>query len=155
NLDDACHTGACSATSGQCIANNKTNGTGCNDGNLCTTADQCTAGVCGGTTTNCSNLDDACHTGACSATSGQCIAANNTNGTTCSDGNLCTTAAQCTSGVCGGTTPNRSNLDDACHTGACSATSGQCTAVNRTNGTTCSDGNLCTTADQCTAGVCG
>ncbi|MDI1451161.1 proprotein convertase P-domain-containing protein [Polyangium sp. 6x1] len=48
---DACHdTGVCDAMLGACTYPAKMNGTTCDDGNGCTVSDQCTAGVCGGTT---------------------------------------------------------------------------------------------------------
>ena len=47
---DQCHVaGPCSPETGDCTTENAPEGTTCNDGNLCTYADQCKAGACVGT----------------------------------------------------------------------------------------------------------
>jgi hypothetical protein len=153
SLNDACHTGTC-ATNGDCVAQNKTNGTTCSDANLCTTSDQCTNGACAGRPVDCSAENGSCTSGACNPDNGQCDGTPFENGTPCNDANPCTTGDQCTGGVCVGTAKDCSNLDDACHTGTCDVESGACAATPKENGTACSDGARCTTNDQCTAGSC-
>src|SRR3990172_7062084 len=48
NDNDACTTDGCNPATGICSHNPVANGTACNDGNLCTTNDVCTNGVCKG-----------------------------------------------------------------------------------------------------------
>jgi len=47
--------GTCNPSTGQCVYAVKSNGTTCDDGNLCTTKDKCTSGQCTGTNTCCIN----------------------------------------------------------------------------------------------------
>ncbi|MEW5851865.1 MAG: hypothetical protein AB2A00_23955 [Myxococcota bacterium] len=128
-------------------------GAGCDDGNACTYADACTA------TGSCVGNAEAAHNHACS------------------DGSACTTGDTCINGTC---TPARDLLtlattvadplnpspDDAyrdpagllaaadpCKTYACDPTRGVVVG-NTADGTTCDDGNPCSSADQCQAGVC-
>lgn len=75
-------------------------GTPCDDGNVCTSADQCTAGSCAGS---------------------------NDNGAACDDGNACTAPDLCSAGTCLG-------ADD--------------------NGASCDDGDPCSGPDLCSAGEC-
>jgi cysteine-rich repeat protein len=74
-------------------------------------------------------------------------------GSTCSDGNACTTSDTCNSaGQClGGAPPN---CDDAsvCTADSCDATAG-CVHAPLSGGV-CNDGNLCTTGDTCRNGAC-
>lgn len=45
-----CHTWQCNTATGEWrLTGNKVNGTACNDGNSCTTADKCQSGICAGT----------------------------------------------------------------------------------------------------------
>ena len=75
-----------------------------------------------------------------------------TNGTTCNDGNACTTSDVCTNGTCGGTAVVCTALDQCHDAGTCSG--GVCSNPVKTNGTTCNDGNACTEGDVCTNGTC-
>jgi RHS repeat-associated protein len=146
---------ACTGTSTTCPADGKApNGTTCNDGNACTTADSCQSGTCTGTAVTCT-AQDQCHTaGTCNPSTGVCSNPNKANGTTCSDGNACTTADSCQSGTCTGTAVT-CTAQDQCHTaGTCNQSTGVCSNPVAANGTTCSDGNACTTADSCQSGTC-
>jgi hypothetical protein len=155
--DDMCNIGVCDPTDGTCGAMPRTDGTVCEDGSLCTGAGVCTAGVCGGAIpTDCSAMSDMCNVGACDAATGACVAMPVAAGTACSDGNLCTTGEVCSAGACGGgVAPDCSGSADMCNTGACDPGTGACIAVPVAGGTACDDGVACTTADVCTAGVCG
>lgn len=102
SLTDACNVGTCDATTGACAAVPVTNGTACDDGLACTTADVCTAGACGGAAVDCSSLTDACNVGTCDAVTGACSAVPVVDGTSCDDANSCTTGDVCGAGVCGG-----------------------------------------------------
>ena len=130
------------------------NGTTCDDGSACTTADRCTAGVCGGTSLVCT-ASDQCHAaGVCNPATGTCSNPPVADGTTCSDGSACTTADRCTAGACAGT-PLVCTAADTCHAaGVCNPATGACSNPPVADGTSCSDGSPCTTADRCTAGAC-
>src|SRR5581483_6511439 len=61
SASDQCHAaGTCNPSTGVCSNPAAPDGTACNDGSLCTTADACHAGTCGGTPVSCTPLD-ACH----------------------------------------------------------------------------------------------
>jgi hypothetical protein len=166
-----CQEAFCSPA-GTCNVRSASDGTGCNDNNPCTTNDVCTNGVCAGTpVANCTTCDsasqcpqppDQCQQATC--INHVCGIANKTNGTACNDGNACTTNDACTNGVCAGTltagcvqcsrnTDCSSIPVDQCHEAVCGA-NGACVVQNRANGTSCDDGNPCTSNDVCTAGVC-
>jgi len=100
----------------------------CDDSNECTT-DTCTGGTCDNTPV--------------------------TNGTGCNDGQYCTVSDHCTDGVCGGSTRDCSSVADECHDGWCDEAGDQCVPQNKSDGTTCNDGQYCTVSDQCEGGVCG
>ena len=100
----ACQTNVCGhTTDGQCHLQASSDGTACNDGLACTTADKCAAGTCGGTAVVCTASGNACQTSTCAEPSGTCVVANAANGTTCNDGLACTTGDTCTNGTCAGT----------------------------------------------------
>ena len=154
-LTDACNTGVCDATTGSCTEQPKADGTTCDDGDACTTADVCTNGTCAGTAVDCSSMTDQCHTGVCDATTGSCTAQPVADGTSCDDGDACTTSDQCTGGTCAGTAMDCSAMADACNTAACDPTLGSCVATPVAAGTACNDGDACTQSDTCDgSGTC-
>lgn len=121
----------------------------CDDGDLCTYEDRCTAGTCAGTAVTCTN--DACAIRACNGTETCSMSPN--PGAACDDGNACTYGEQCdASGACApeGTTVCN---DTPCLDRSCNGTAA-CTETIRT-GAACDDGNACTYADACNAaGAC-
>ncbi len=153
-LDGACTAGACNGTTGECEAQPINEGNTCDDGDLCTILDACTNGVCEGAVQDCSGLSDACNVGACNAGTGQCEIAPANDGGGCDDGDLCTTLDACTNGVCVGSSVDCSSLDDQCLIGACNPSTGVCESVSANEGGGCSDGDLCTTNDTCSIGLC-
>lgn len=155
SLDDQCMQGACNPSTGQCESVAANEGGSCSDGDLCTTNDVCTNGVCEGAFVDCSGLDDACNMGVCVSSTGFCeqVAVNDAGG--CDDGDLCTENDSCSGGVCQGSAVDCSGLDGACQTGVCDGGTGNCVAELAENGTTCNDGNLCTSDDECFNGSCG
>src|SRR5437763_593231 len=100
-----------------------------------TTNDVCTNETCGGTPVTCS-ASDQCHVAGVSYDpSTPLFRSNAPNGTSCSDGNLCTTNDVCTNGTCGGT-PVTCSASDQCHlAGVCDQSTGQCTNPNAANDT--------------------
>jgi TolB protein len=102
----------------------------CDDGNACTTADACHAGLCAGT-----NLPD---------------------DSACSDGDSCTRSDTCQSGTCTGASPVLCSASDQCHqAGTCDPASGVCSDPAAPDGTACDDTDTCSGPDVCDAGVCG
>jgi RHS repeat-associated protein len=161
NSPPACHTATgatCNPTDGQCSYPDATNGSTCDDGNLCTTTSSCQAGVCTGANPVVCNLPPACHiaTGAtCNPATGACDYPNEANGTNCDDGNLCTATSSCQAGICTGASPVVCTALDQCHVaGTCNPATGQCSNPNATNGTNCNDNNACTGTSSCQGGIC-
>ena len=153
---DQCHsTGTCNPATGVCSNPTRPNGTACSDGDACTQADTCQAGVCSGNPVTCT-AQDQCHAaGTCNPATGICSNPNKTDGTACNDGNACTQADTCQTGVCtGGSTVTCTALDQCHAAGTCNPATGTCSNPTRPNGTACSDGNACTQAGTCQAGVC-
>lgn len=154
---DQCHTaGTCNPATGTCSNPNQMDGTTCNDGNACTQADACQAGVCAGTNAVTCTALDGCHdVGVCNPATGQCSNPNKMDGSACSDSNACTQTDTCVAGVCSGMMPVVCATPDQCHdAGVCDTTSGMCSNPAKADGSACDDNNKCTTSDQCTAGVC-
>ena len=104
-LDAACVIGVCNLGDGQCEPVTMNDGDSCDDDNQCTTVDTCFGGVCDGTPTDCSHLDDVCTAGVCNTSNGFCEAAPANEGGACDDGFPCTGNDVCVEGVCMGTPP--------------------------------------------------
>ncbi|MCK5689755.1 hypothetical protein KAI87_10825, partial [Myxococcota bacterium] len=97
---DQCNAGSCDSTLG-CVADPLTDGISCNDLNLCTDTDVCSAGVCFGVAKDCSAQDATCYNGQCNAETGSCEAVLSPAGTACDDGEECTEDDACDSaGLC-------------------------------------------------------
>ena len=152
---DACNDGVCNESAGACVARPKSDGLNCDDGQYCTVADTCTAGACGGPARDCSMTVgvDQCNAGSCDEGADACALVPRMDGTTCSDGDLCTTADACLAGSCEGTP--KPCTGDQCNDSACDPTTGMCATTPKANGTTCDDGVNCTVTDVCTNGACG
>jgi hypothetical protein len=158
---DQCHVaGTCSPATGLCSSPIQANGTGCDDGNLCTQSDVCTNGACAsGTAISCAG-SDACHLpGACDPTTGICSNPPSANGASCDDGLLCTQSDQCSGGACKGTTlsctDGRSCTVDSCSEvlGGCTFDASKCACAMDSD---CNDGNPCNGTETCNAaaGLC-
>ncbi|MBK7951520.1 MAG: hypothetical protein IPK00_22825 [Deltaproteobacteria bacterium] len=115
--------------------------------------DVCSNGVCQpGTPRDC-NDGNVCTTDQCNLTDGSCIHASNT--LACNDGDPCTPNDACSNGAClpGGPALNCDIGNNPCQIGSCDAVLG-CVFTNAPSGTTCSDGNVCTSSDACSNGLC-
>ena len=86
----------------------------CDDGQACTTGDQCQAGSCSGEPVTCAAQSDACNTGACDPATGQCVAVPAANGSPCPSG-------MCMGGLCIADIPQP--VDAAIDSGASDASS--------------------------------
>jgi len=140
--------------SGRCI--NSANTLPCDDGLFCTDGDSCSAGICGGTTKDCSLTlpSDQCNDSVCNESLGQCELAPVADTTPCDDGNACTLNDSCSIGVCGGTDVVCRALDQCHDAGTCNPATGNCDDPLSATGTLCDDSDSCTVADQCKFGSC-
>jgi len=146
--------GTCDVVTGICSNASKSDGSPCSDNNACTQADACLAGRCTGTNpVDCISHDECHDVGVCDPTTGQCSNPAKADGSVCDDGDACTQADSCRDGVCVGgigCVPT-----DQCHVaGTCDPVTRSCTNPPKPNGTTCEDGDACTTDDQCLQGLC-
>jgi choice-of-anchor C domain-containing protein len=157
NAADQCHSaGTCDTANGTCSNPSKADGSACNDGDACTQSDTCQAGTCAGSDPKSCTASDQCHSaGTCDSTSGTCSNPAKTDGTSCTDGDACTQSDTCQTGTCTGSNPVVCSASDQCHdTSTCNPATGVCSNSVKADGSTCSDGNLCTTADTCLSGAC-
>ena len=120
----------------------------CNDGDACTTSDQCAAGQCVGDVALDCDDGNVCTDDKCDGAAGcQSIS----NAAACDDGNACTTGDLCGNGVCGFSGFLKCDDGNPCTTDGCDPLVG-CTHKDQLG--VCSDGNLCTVGDVCIAGQC-
>ena len=157
-----CHTATCSVE-GTCVYAPVIDGLPCEDSDLCTRSDVCTAGICAGT-----RMVKPCK----KCISGVYIPDNDLDGFVCSDSSLCTSHDTCLNGECVGTAVTCPTAQ--CKTAVCDPSTGctlenhnyqfqpdLCTAAECKDGEygetfkDCFDGNPCTT-DACypLSGVC-
>ena len=152
---ETCTTDSCDAATGDCVNDGGPHeGTGCDDGDLCTETDVCADGVCAGAQKDCADTET-CTTDSCDAATGDCVNDGTPHeGAGCDDGDLCTETDVCASGVCGGAEKDCADTE-ACTTDSCDAATGDCVNDGGPNeGSGCDDGNPCTDNDVCTAGEC-
>jgi hypothetical protein len=160
SMTDMCNTGTCDEATGACVQTAVPLGTACDDGNACTTMDECirprdSPSICSGMRRgDCAGLGDACNVGICDPATGACGREPRPDGTACDDSSACTVGDACRGGVCSGTV-DCSSFADACNSASCDAATRTCRRTALPDGTSCSDGALCTTMDRCTAGTCG
>ncbi len=144
---NACTMDACMMPAG--CTHTVANGMACEDGNGCTQGDLCAAGVCKSGTNTCgactldAQCDDKnpCTVDKCGANN-ICTITFGAAGTSCSDGNACTTGDVCDpSGKCYGS-PAKCDDGNVCTNDGCDPLSG-CTVTALASGTTCTTGDLC------------
>jgi len=147
----ACQVAQCDVASGKCGFANAPDGLGCDDGNLCTAKDACTAGFCQGKVTDCDDANP-CTSDGCAAQSG---CTHIPAGAPCSDGNACTGADTCKDGTCVGIPKAATACDDlnGCTKDSCEPAQG-CAHATVTDGTGCDDGDKCTAGDKCVSAAC-
>ena len=132
------------------------NGTSCTDNNPCTLGDTCQSGTCrAGSPMPCYPLDQCHNAGTCVPATGICTNPPKSDGSSCTDGNPCTLADTCQSGLCQAGSPKPCTASDQCHLdGTCDPQTGICSDPKKPDGTGCDDQNMCTTADACQNGGC-
>jgi hypothetical protein len=154
---DQCHIpGECVPETGQCTHPKKPDDTACDDGDACTQTDACLSGVCVGLDPLVCQPSDQCHqAGVCDPDTGLCSNPEQPDGSACDDGDGCTQTDTCLAGACTGTNPLECTAQDQCHQpGACDPQTGRCSNPEKTDGSACDDGNLCTRTDGCVSGEC-
>jgi Dictyostelium (slime mold) repeat len=159
---NACTTDSCSPSQG-CL--NVPNTLPCDDADLCTVGDACSAGTCTGTPVACGDGDPCNGEETCNPASGLCRAgtppscddgnpctadgctpgvgcAHAATGGPCDDGNACTTGDHCAAAVCAGTLAVLCDDGDICDgIETCNPATGLCTPGPAPD---CDDGNPCT-----------
>jgi MYXO-CTERM domain-containing protein len=142
--DKPCTADAC--VNGKCQAPAVPPQTSCDDGNICNGTSECSGTTCSaGTALDCDDRDP-CTVDTCDPQGGckHTIEA----GLDCNDKDACTTGEKCNAaGACVGGVVNKCDDNKSCTTDKCEA--GLCTHTAVEPGTTCNDGNGCTTTDAC------
>jgi|GEM_PF-1907402 len=141
--DQCQEAGSCNSDTGLCEFPNAPDGTVCDDMNLCTNQDQCSAGMCNGQAVVCDAPEQCQAAGTCNEDTGQCVYDNAQDGTACDDGNAATQNDSCQNGLCLGENCTCTGVTPCCD---------GCFPIN--NGGACGeDGHSCT-ADVCDDGQC-
>jgi hypothetical protein len=127
-------------------------GVACDDGNACTTRDECEGGLCrAGPAVDC-GWDTECGVFRCDRQEGCILETAFAGGKRCSDSDACTTGDECDGeGACVPTMEAPCDDQNPCTSDSCSATWG--CSYSWIAGT-CDDQSVCTTNDQCMSGVC-
>ncbi|MCO4760778.1 MAG: hypothetical protein KC502_04695, partial [Myxococcales bacterium] len=148
NDNNPCTDDACQAADGKCASKAKPNGTDCDDGSVCSEADVCANGTCGGKAIKCDD-NNPCTNDSCDKVKG-CQTAPNTKA--CNDDDPCTEGDICGKGACQPGSKKKACKDDnVCTDDTCIKGKG---CAFPTNTATCDDGNKCTDADVCGKGTC-
>ncbi len=135
--------------SGVCVLGFAEDGTECDDGNACTTAASCSAGVCVAEQGALLDCDDGniCTDSSCDPAVG-CV--HEPNNRLCDDGLACTVSSRCSDGVCVGQ-PIDCDDGNPCTNNVC-VEPGGCRVTY--NNAPCDNGNACTANDYCSEGTC-
>ena len=143
--DNTCTNNGCDPVSG-CV--HTLNAAPCNDDNLCTTGDHCSLGQCvSGGSLSCQD-SNICTDDLCSAQVGCQFVHNQA---ACDDGNACTAGDLCSGGKCTGQDEVQCDDENSCTLDTCESAKG-CAHFPLEG--LCDDGDACTEADACNAGVC-
>ncbi len=155
---ESCTKDACDPKTGKCLHAPIVDK--CDDGNACTSDDQCgkepTIGVytCFGPTAIVCNDKNPCTQDQCDKDKG-CVFSPVTSGQACDDGNACTEKDTCSKGLCAGTVFDpKKKCDDnnVCTIESCNPQKGCVSTPD--DAATCDDGNACTKSDYCKGGTC-
>ena len=133
--EGGCEAYGCDLATGQCVAGPAADGTTCMTGDLCISAEICTAGVCGGGNhLTCEQDDNPCTTMDCASETGECASTNGENGTECGEAQSCWDGACVKTPVCGdGVVDAGEGCDDSnTDTEACAYDVMECTVCDAT-----------------------
>jgi len=120
----------------------------CDDGNWCTTQDECSGGKCAGGPVKDCNDSNPCTDDVCDPGKG-CV--NLFNVADCDDGNGCTVSDKCSNGKCEPGGPLDCDDKNVCTKDSCHPND---LCKHEPVDAVCDDGNACTTGDKCAAGKC-
>ncbi|PIR66550.1 MAG: hypothetical protein COU51_03365 [Parcubacteria group bacterium CG10_big_fil_rev_8_21_14_0_10_36_14] len=148
DCDDGNTCTADSCTGGKCYNSDKPNGSLCDDGQWCTSVDQCQDGSCQGTLRDCSSFADSCNQAFCDESLNACKQIPKANGTACDDVLYCNGHESCQSGVCLSGTLIFCTSTDVCKLASCDESQDKCVLTQNPNSGaeswtisgTCSDG---------------
>lgn len=173
-VDETCAVGSCRGAARSCDDGNPCtdevcepalgcvsaarDGATCDDGDPCTRTDTCDEeGACVGIALVCDDADP-CTADRCEpdpsrveGAPGKCV--HQPTSDPCDDGDACTLADQCRSGVCTGTRRVCSDGDE-CTVDRCEPATGQCRFDPLVDLAACDDGDPCTSLDRCRDGAC-
>ncbi|MEZ4268915.1 MAG: hypothetical protein R3F39_21370 [Myxococcota bacterium] len=159
---DPCTSDGCTTATG-CSHVGET-GIACDDGVACSKNDTCKGGVCKGSVcgclvaADCAELQEVappCTIVACNGGICETVADPTQDDKPCDGGFFCEIGSKCAGGVCGGGVPVDCSAfsQGPCRPGVCNPSKGCVTQV-LADGTSCSDGKLCTGSETCESGVC-
>jgi hypothetical protein len=159
DLGDPCVAGTCQVATGKCNYVIK-DGAPCDDGNPCTSQENCKGEICLGGVTDC-NDNNPCTGDQCDAKVG-CV--HSALQGLCDDGDPCTLGDACAEGKClGSLQKGIAKCDDGnpCTADTCDASGGNAGKPTGSgcqnkavDGGVCDDGNPCTQGDKCAGGKC-
>ncbi|MCA9619193.1 MAG: hypothetical protein KC731_09225, partial [Myxococcales bacterium] len=155
-----CNDGSYPGVVGACVVVPAANGTSCDDGQFCTTADTCQNGSCvGGPQNDCGMAPPECTAITCDETTDSCGTTPLQNGDPCTPSDLCLVGATCVNGLCAGGTPNDcffQPVPNECYESVCNPQNGICEPVVGNEGEPCVDLTTpCLVGKTCTSGMCG
>ncbi len=149
----SCTTGALNPTACGCVvdADCASFNSNCLGTYHCSSSNTCV--VDPATIVKCSTLGNGtCRTNTCNPDTGQCDYVFTAAGTTCNDGNVCTTGDHCDGyGKCAKTSMTVCDDANVCTTDYCDSAVG---CMHPFNGAKCDDNDSCTPVDKCTLGKC-
>ncbi len=152
NDGKTCTFDVCDSKTGKCAYNAVPDQIACEDGNLCTLADNCQKGVCTPGKTLACNDNSPCTNDSCDITTGKCSYVNANEGGACTDGDACTVGDLCKAGACISGATKDCNTGNPCVLDKCDQQTGKCVAKVGT--LPCDDGNACSEGDACDNGTC-
>lgn len=148
--DTACFKNTCVPATGDCQMKVVNQGGSCNDGNACTSNDQCADGSCAGQSVVCDD-SNVCTDDACDPASGCVFTSNKAD---CDDGSVCTLLDVCQGSKCVGTAPLDCDDSKECTLDICHKTLGCQHSKTAMNGQACDNNDACTVNDTCQNGAC-
>ena len=148
--DTPCVVSTCQKDSGQCKAISKADNATCNDDNMCTLGELCTAGLCKSSKLLVCDDGNACTDDICDPSSG-CLSGPKPGAGKCDDGDKCTSTDVCKNGKCLGIKVICDDGND-CTLDLCSKKDGCSNQLDNT--LPCTDGDPCSINDACVDGTC-
>jgi hypothetical protein len=158
--DEDCDTGnpcvmsLCSPTTCLCYDYDLPDYTPCPDDVFCDGEELCTGGSCAPASEPACKPTGACMQVTCDEASDACDEEPAPDGTPCDDGSWCTGADACSAGGCVHAPRCLEETGDPCTYFSCNETARSCDELTLSDGEECNDGNVCTLAAACQAGLC-